>query len=119
MFSLGALVYIMARAVPRVGERVNVSSPAKYFDNLIKRIPLEKIDGFLSALAEKSLRKVKIWILKMDNIVSNHLNKFKAVEKKPLSQGILDAVSSQTLPAENKHSALPENNPAGQEDKKE
>ena len=117
MLSLGTLVYIMARAVPRVGERVNVSSPIKYLDRLIKNIPLEKIDGFLSLTAEKSLRKLKIWILKLDNIISNHLNKFKVVEKKPLNQGILENVSSQALPAENKSSALQENKSLDQKNK--
>ncbi len=72
------MVYLAARALPRVGEQVLPSRTAKYFDELVKKIPLEKIDVFLSSLAEKLLRKSKILILKVDNKVTFYLNKFKS-----------------------------------------
>lgn len=77
MLSLGTMVYLAARALPRVGERVVPSSPAKYMDQLIKKIPLEKVDVFISAVLEKMLRKSKILILKVDNRVTFYLNKFR------------------------------------------
>lgn len=77
MLSLGTMVYLAARALPRVGERVVPSSPAQYVDKLVKKIPVEKLDLFLSAVLEKMLRKSKILILKVDNRVTFYLNKFK------------------------------------------
>ncbi|HEY4500130.1 MAG TPA: hypothetical protein VJH70_03390 [Candidatus Paceibacterota bacterium] len=77
MLSLGTVVYLAARALPRVGERVVPGSPAQYMDKLVKKIPIEKLDAFLNATLEKILRKSKIFILKVDNRVTFYLNKFK------------------------------------------
>ncbi len=77
MLSVGTIIYIMARALPRVGERVVPGTPAQYMDKLVKKVPFEKIDVFISGLAEKLLRKIKIYVLKIDNTVSAHLSKFK------------------------------------------
>src|SRR3990167_4883104 len=85
--SLGVMLYLFARAIPRVGERVVPSSSSQYLDKLVKRIPLEKIDNFLSGVTEKVLRKSKIVVLKIDNVVSKNLKKFKSTgngkENKP------------------------------------
>jgi len=88
MLSLGAVIYLMARAVPRVTEmEVTVREP-NYFDKLLKKLPLEKIDAFLSSVFEKFLRKSKVFILKADNSLTRHLHNLKPdnaikVESKP------------------------------------
>ncbi|MFH1188734.1 MAG: hypothetical protein V1652_02735 [bacterium] len=69
--SLGVVVYIIAIAVPRIhpnGEEIEGGK---------KYVPLEKIDKHISLLKNKSLRRLKILILKADNFVSSHLRKGK------------------------------------------
>jgi len=77
MLSLGAVIYLMARAVPRVTEMEAAVREPNYFDRLLKKIPLEKIDAFLSAFFEKFLRKSKVFILKADNSLTKHLHNLK------------------------------------------
>lgn len=75
--SLALLIYLMARAVPRVkDEEVRVHAPGK-FDALLKKLPLEKMDARLSSFSEKSLRKLRVVILKFDNMLQNYLKRVK------------------------------------------
>ena len=78
MMSLGAVIYLIARVVPRVTE---IEAPTKepgFFDKLLKKISLEKVDAVLSGLLEKLLRKFKVVILRLDNLVSKHLHRVKS-----------------------------------------
>lgn len=73
MLSLGTLIYLISRSVPRVTE-INQSHPKRdYFGELMEKIPLEKVDAFISANLEKFLRKLKVVIMKLDNLVTKHL----------------------------------------------
>ena len=85
MVSLGTMIYLVARAMPRVTE-IAKSDPAKdYFDKLMKKLPLEKADMLATLWTEKFLRKLKIVILKLDNLLSKHLSNLKpaVTEEKP------------------------------------
>ena len=77
MVSLGTIIYLIARAAPRVTETESRPPRENYFDKLIKKLPLEKADAFVSAYFEWFLRKLKIVILRLDNLVSRHLHKLK------------------------------------------
>lgn len=77
MLSLGTAVYLIARAIPRVSEAPAPAVKKNYFDELVKRIPFEKIDAFLNAAAAKILRRVKVFIMKVDNLITGYLNKIK------------------------------------------
>lgn len=75
--SLGVVVYILAIAVPRIEEgeeEKGEEGPVQQF------VPLEKLDKHLSLWKDKSLRRLKILILKADNFVSAHLRKGKESE---------------------------------------
>ncbi|MEK7193768.1 MAG: hypothetical protein AAB651_00150 [Patescibacteria group bacterium] len=79
MVSLGIMIYLIARAAPRIGDTVETAakkSPNK-LDRLIATLPIEKLDFIFSSFMEKTLRKLRVWFLKWDNLLTNHLNKFK------------------------------------------
>jgi hypothetical protein len=80
MTSLAIIIYLVARATPRIDENIVFSkSKNSFFDNIAYKLPLEKIDLISSNLLEKLLRRVKIIILKIDNILTKKLGNFKSV----------------------------------------
>lgn len=82
MASLAAMVYIIARAMPRISSLAAPVEKKNYLEEFFKKIPWHKIDAFLSLAAEKFLRRLKITILKFDNSISKHLSKFKITNGK-------------------------------------
>lgn len=74
--SLGAMIYLLARALPRVSDEHGVLPPG-FFDRLVDRLPLDRIDIALSAMLERTLRKIKILILKMDNVVNSYIEQVR------------------------------------------
>lgn len=80
MISLGTIIYLIARAAPRVGD-IEESFKKETFhgklDKLIAKIPFERIDIFFSSNFEKMLRKIKLWLMKWDNLLAEHLKKIK------------------------------------------
>ncbi|MCX6703055.1 MAG: hypothetical protein NTW60_04350 [Candidatus Wolfebacteria bacterium] len=76
MSSLALMIYLVARAVPRVGDDI-AGSPANRFDKLIAVIPLEKIDAAFGIFLEKFLRRTRLFLLKVDNIIGGYLNNLK------------------------------------------
>ncbi len=82
MLGLGAVVYLLAIAAPRVQDDQHfVDHPVK---NWARKLPLDRIDIFISTTSDKALRRIKVWILKADNLVSKHLNNHKDETIKPL-----------------------------------
>lgn len=87
------MIYLVARSVPKVSELVTPQTKKNYLENFFKKIPWHKIDSVLNSLSMKFLRRLKVVIMKLDNFVSNYLNKFKSAEnnkKEILSQDILE-----------------------------
>ena len=76
MSSLGMMIYILARAVPRISDEITDSGTSK-FDKFISSLPLEKIDIAFGNFLEKTLRKARLILLKMDNAVGGYLNSIK------------------------------------------
>ncbi|MDP3052392.1 MAG: hypothetical protein Q8N22_00305 [bacterium] len=74
MVSLGTVIFLAARVLPRISETVNTS---KTKANRFSSFPFEKIDAAVNAFLEKTLRKIKLIFLKMDNTISKLLEKFK------------------------------------------
>ncbi|NCO15511.1 hypothetical protein AUJ30_00515 [Candidatus Wolfebacteria bacterium CG1_02_39_135] len=75
MLSLGTMIYLMARAVPRVADEI--SKPETKFDGWLNRLRLEKFDVLLGNFLEKLLRKIKLFLMKLDNVTNNYLDKVK------------------------------------------
>lgn len=90
--SLGVIVYLLARAVPRVNEEGETAHAPGFFDRLLTKLPLREIDNWLNAFFEKFLRRLRVGLMKLDNLVNQYLSKFKkpngASDKKDLFQEI-------------------------------
>ncbi len=78
MASLAAIIYLVARAIPRIDENALVNLQKKsFFDTFFSKMPLEKFDLLFDNLIEKLLRRVKIIIMKIDNVLTRRLSNFK------------------------------------------
>ncbi len=87
MFSLSAILYLMVRALPRVAETdgtlggnsiagsTGAGTPRGLLDRWAHSELPEKIDASFNSWLLKFLRKFKIFILKLDNMISTHLRK--------------------------------------------
>jgi hypothetical protein len=74
--SLGFVVYLFGRVVPRVSdEDIAKAKEQSLFHWLVGY--LERVDDWLLWLFEKLLRRVRVGILKLDNIISKKLSAFR------------------------------------------
>ena len=76
--SLGVILFIMARAVPRIqsnSEVISQGSKFDYFDRILAKIPLNRLDFLMNTFLSKTLRRIKVVVLKIDNFITNYLNK--------------------------------------------
>jgi hypothetical protein len=74
--SLAAMIYLLARALPRVSDDEGVLG-AGFFDRLVDRLPLQRIDLAMSTFFEKALRKAKILVLKLDNVLNEYIEQIR------------------------------------------
>ena len=73
MISLGTILYLVARTLPRIdGEP---SGKENILDRLANSEIPEKVDVVLNSFLEKFLRRLKIFLMKIDNFVSERLKK--------------------------------------------
>ena len=80
------MIYLAALAVPRISETdLRGDSLSERLEKLIKKIPLEKADALISYWLEKFLRKFKIAVLKLDNLLTKHLQGLKPQSKEEKS----------------------------------
>lgn len=78
MASLAAIIYLVARTIPRIDENAITHQSARSFlDSIFSKVPLEKIDLIIDNLLEKMLRKFKIVVMKIDNTLTKKLSSFK------------------------------------------
>lgn len=80
------MVYLVGRATPRI-KNAEISLSDNFhvkFNKMIAKIPFEKMDIFISANLEKLLRKVKLFLMKWDNLLTKHLDKLKHINESPL-----------------------------------
>ncbi len=70
--SLAMMIYLLARALPRVTDDNGVM-PAGFFDKMVEKLPLQRLDLIISAFFEKILRKMKILVSKFDNMINGYL----------------------------------------------
>ena len=78
MLSLGVVLYLMVRALPRIAEEP--SEKKNFLDRLAHSDIPEKMDAILNIFLLKFLRKVKILVMKLDNMLSRGLRKIKPEE---------------------------------------
>ncbi|MDO8664379.1 MAG: hypothetical protein Q7K44_02415 [Candidatus Liptonbacteria bacterium] len=76
MASLGTMLYLVARSIPRVGEEV--SDKKSFLDRFASSEIPEKIDTAFNGFLLKYLRKLKIVLLKVDNFITEKLKKISS-----------------------------------------
>ncbi len=70
----GAMLYIVARVLPKVDDRKEGSPEYKTPKTLVY---LERADERFKKSREKFLRRIRVVVLKFDNYLSGRLSKFK------------------------------------------
>ncbi|OGE82697.1 MAG: hypothetical protein A2846_01515 [Candidatus Doudnabacteria bacterium RIFCSPHIGHO2_01_FULL_49_9] len=75
MASLGVIVYIVALALPRI--EVPAPREGHPLSKVISSLPLKKIDEAIASYKAKTLRRFRLIIMKLDNLISKSLHKDK------------------------------------------
>ena len=73
MVALAVILYLMAEALPRISDEPENSRAEKSRAMFY----VEKLDTLLKTFLEKTLRQLRVWILKFDNFISRKINRFK------------------------------------------
>ncbi|MDP1719065.1 MAG: hypothetical protein Q8L24_01430 [bacterium] len=73
--SLGLVIYMIARAIPRVPEETATPRRSNWVDRLMSKIPMTKIDENINSFFSKLLRKAKVVVMKADNFINDRLGK--------------------------------------------
>lgn len=81
MVSVAAMIYLVARAVPRVEDETAEPRGKSKLDDFLSSVPLSKLDAALSNSLEKVLRRTRLVLMKLDNVVSRYLHKVKKFNK--------------------------------------
>lgn len=74
---IATIIVILARAVPRIDGSVD-SSTERFIDRILGKVPLASIDAMTSIFFEKLLRKVRVLVLRIENMVTNWINYFRS-----------------------------------------
>ncbi len=73
--SLGLIIFLMARALPRVSDAAEPPRGPNFFDKLMAKLPMAKIDEGINSFLAKFLRKSKVVVMKIDNFINHRLGK--------------------------------------------
>jgi hypothetical protein len=76
VIAIGIIIYLIARALPRIDD-TNLEVSARKIENNRINFYLEKIDAWFKFFMEKFLRRLRLTILKVDNVVGEKLKKLK------------------------------------------
>lgn len=79
MLSLGVILYVVVRTLPRVDETAVSEKKGAWERWLASGMP-ERIDRALNGFLFKLLKRVRVLLLKADNAVSGQLKKVKKEE---------------------------------------
>lgn len=88
MLSLGVLVYMAARKIPQISDTLpeeNIGQPKGFWHQVelaLGKLPLDKFDFVVSQFLEKNIRKMKLFLARLDNYLTHHLEQFKKVKQR-------------------------------------
>lgn len=68
-------MYLMARAMPRVGEEKQAIPQSGSAMRILNRVFIERIDRLFGETLEKTLRRVKVFVLKIEGAISRSLER--------------------------------------------
>lgn len=80
MISLGTILYLVVRSLPRIADEEEVKKPNILERWLISDIP-HKLDLMVNAYAGKLFRKLRIYVMRIDNFLNEKLRKINGAEK--------------------------------------
>ncbi len=72
LVSVGIVLYLSVRSLPRLGEEEPVHKQNWLEKWITSEIP-HRLDASFSLYLGKLLRKLKVWLLRVDNILTQHL----------------------------------------------
>lgn len=75
MIALAAVVYLMAEALPRISDEEVADMKARKSTRLMGYV--EKSDVVLRSFWERFLRRMKVWLLQLNNFIEKKLGKLK------------------------------------------
>ena len=73
--SLGFIIYLMARALPRVEDAMQPPRGPNFIERIFAKIPMSKMDQDINNFLARFLRKLKVVVLKVDNFINDRLGK--------------------------------------------
>ena len=74
LISLAVIVYLMSAAIPRIEEKKEEDDNG---GSKRSSLPLDKLDEVLLRTKDKLLRKTKVLVMKVDNLISKQLRSKK------------------------------------------
>lgn len=74
MISLGTVLYLVSRSLPRLGEE-EVPQKQGVLERLVTSEIPEKVDALLGTYSGKFVRKLKIYLLRLDNYLTEKLKR--------------------------------------------
>lgn len=84
---LGTMIYLVARALPRIGDDVASAPVANPLDRFLAKIPTERWDEISGRVLEKFLRRTRLVILRLDNFLGKSLERVKRVNGNGIAKG--------------------------------
>lgn len=90
MAGLGIMIYLIARVAPRVGDDIahDINGHISKLDKIFSHDRFEKLDVVFNNLVEKGLRKLKLLLMKLDNLTNNYLDKVKTYKGNGNKKGV-------------------------------
>lgn len=97
--SLSVIVYLSARALPRLTNEGELPTLHEQVGGWLERLPLHHVDDRLNALLYKSLKHLRVIMMKIDNRLMRELTRVKkhgesAQSASPV-QELLDEVNNE------------------------
>ena len=74
LVSLATIVYLMSAAIPRIEDKKEEEDNG---GSKRSSLPLDKLDEVLLKFKDKFLRKMKVFVMKIDNLISKQLRSKK------------------------------------------
>ncbi len=75
LISLGAFIFLMIRALPRIGEEPTGGEGHTIFERWVMSEVPHRIDAALNASLWKLFRKTKVIVMRLDNYLTDRLKK--------------------------------------------
>src|ERR1700688_4477270 len=99
MASLSVVLYLMVQALPRLTEEPHTERK-NFLDRWAHSEIPEKVDASLNGFLLKLLRRIRVLVLKLDNSLSNHLQKIRHDENSKKSNIDFKEISGQNKDSE-------------------